>query len=95
MQEKVVAFGSTNRGVARSKEGRADQAEEFEERVLKRRCGQKQLVEWRKSAFLAYQIAESFSEDTDKSKKRRMIGARKSLRKLVAGGGFEPPTFGL
>ena len=32
---------------------------------------------------------------TDKSKKRQTIGARKSLKNLVAGGGFEPPTFGL
>ena len=32
---------------------------------------------------------------TDKIKKRRIAGARKPLINLVAGGGFEPPTFGL
>jgi hypothetical protein len=32
---------------------------------------------------------------TDKIKKRQTAGARKPLINLVAGGGFEPPTFGL
>jgi hypothetical protein len=31
----------------------------------------------------------------DKSKERQIPGASKSLMRLVAGGGFEPPTFGL
>ena len=37
----------------------------------------------------------TFGKNTDKSKKRRLAGASKSMISLVAGGGFEPPTFGL
>jgi hypothetical protein len=41
----------------------------------------------------------SMLRNTDKSRtkseKRRKVGARKGLKRMVAGGGFEPPTFGL
>jgi hypothetical protein len=42
----------------------------------------------------AFDVGEH-GQITDKSKKRQMTGALKFLKRLVAGGGFEPPTFGL
>jgi len=35
-------------------------------------------------------ICREHGQNTDKMKKRLRVGARKSLRNLVAGGGFEP-----
>ena len=40
-------------------------------------------------------LAVERGQNADKNKKRRIIGASKSMMALVAGGGFEPPTFGL